>query len=101
METRAHFIVIGGFVVVFLVGIFTFIYWLQNAGGFGRQAEYRIQFNEPAPGLKITPMSTNPTPAERAAALAWCAGPIARRRWTTREARARGRAWRERSTSWS
>ena len=51
METRAHFIVIGGFVVAFLVGIFTFIYWLQNTGGFSKQAEYRIQFDEPAPGL--------------------------------------------------
>ena len=38
METRAHFIVIGGFVVAVLVGLFTFIYWLQNAGGFGKQA---------------------------------------------------------------
>ena len=51
METRAHFTIIGGFVVAVLLASFTFIYWLQNAGGFVRQTAYRIQFNEPAPGL--------------------------------------------------
>ncbi len=51
METRAHFTIIGGFVLLFLFGLFTFIYWLQNTGGFGKQSAYRIQFNEPAPGL--------------------------------------------------
>jgi phospholipid/cholesterol/gamma-HCH transport system substrate-binding protein len=51
METRAHYAIIGGFVLFVIVACFTFIYWLQNPGGLGRQAEYRIQFNEPAPGL--------------------------------------------------
>jgi len=51
METRAHYTIIGGFVLAFLVGLFTFVYWLQNAGGFARQTTYRVQFNEPAPGL--------------------------------------------------
>jgi phospholipid/cholesterol/gamma-HCH transport system substrate-binding protein len=51
METRAHYTIIGGFVVFFLVALFTFIYWLQNAGGLVKQTEYRIQFNEPAIGL--------------------------------------------------
>ncbi len=51
METRAHFTVIGGFVLFFVVSLFTFVYWLQNSGGFNRQTAYRIQFNEPAPGL--------------------------------------------------
>ena len=51
METRAHFTIIGGFVLLFLFGLFTFIYWLQNTGGFAKQTTYRIQFNEPAAGL--------------------------------------------------
>jgi phospholipid/cholesterol/gamma-HCH transport system substrate-binding protein len=50
METRAHFTVIGALVVAFIVGVFGFIYWLQNAGGFSQQTAYEVRFEEPPVG---------------------------------------------------
>ena len=51
METRAHYTIVGSFVLFCIVALFVFVYWIQNVGGFGKQAIYRIQFNQPAAGL--------------------------------------------------
>lgn len=50
MEIRARYTLIGGFTLAFIVGIFAFVYWLQNTAGLG-QAIYRIRFEEPVSGL--------------------------------------------------
>lgn len=50
METRAHYAVIGGFVLACIVAVFGFVYWLQNTGVIGRTI-YRIQFDQPVSGL--------------------------------------------------
>lgn len=51
METRAHYTLIGAFVLVVIGAIFGFIYWLQWGGGLGEQAQYRIRFEQPPGGL--------------------------------------------------
>ena len=51
METRARYIVIGAFSVFFILGVFVFIYWLQNSGGLSQRATYVVQFSEPVSGL--------------------------------------------------
>jgi phospholipid/cholesterol/gamma-HCH transport system substrate-binding protein len=51
MESRAHYTIVGGFVLFFIVAMFAFIYWVQNTSGFGKQVMYRVQFNQPASGL--------------------------------------------------
>ncbi len=51
METRAPFIVIGGFVLAAIVAVFGFVYWLNNAGAIGRRASYNLAFDGPVPGL--------------------------------------------------
>lgn len=51
MEIRAPFVVVGSFVLAVVIGVFGFVYWLNNAGAVGRRATYRIAFDEPVPGL--------------------------------------------------
>ena len=51
METRARYVLIGIFLLVFTAGMFGFIYWLENAGGFRERADYRIRFDGPVSGL--------------------------------------------------
>jgi phospholipid/cholesterol/gamma-HCH transport system substrate-binding protein len=51
METRARYAVIGAFVLVVILGAFGFVYWLQNTGGLGERATYRIEFDQPVSGL--------------------------------------------------
>jgi phospholipid/cholesterol/gamma-HCH transport system substrate-binding protein len=51
METRAHYTLIGAFVLVVIGAIFGFIYWLQWGGGFGEQAQYKVRFEQPPSGL--------------------------------------------------
>jgi phospholipid/cholesterol/gamma-HCH transport system substrate-binding protein len=51
METRAHYTLIGIFVVGFIAAAFGFIYWLQYAGGLGQQAYYQVKFEQPSGGL--------------------------------------------------
>jgi phospholipid/cholesterol/gamma-HCH transport system substrate-binding protein len=53
MENRAHYVLIGSFVLVFAFAMFAFVYWLQNVGGLGRQAIYRVQFEQPVSGLTV------------------------------------------------
>lgn len=53
METRARYALIGAFVLVVILGAFGFVYWLQNMGGLGERAAYRIQFDQPVAGLTV------------------------------------------------
>jgi phospholipid/cholesterol/gamma-HCH transport system substrate-binding protein len=53
MEIRAHFTLIGGFVLAFAFGMFSFIYWLQNTSGLGQETLYQIQFDQPVSGLTV------------------------------------------------
>jgi phospholipid/cholesterol/gamma-HCH transport system substrate-binding protein len=51
METRARYILIGLFTVGVVFLGFAFVYWMQNAGGLGTRARYRVQFAGPVSGL--------------------------------------------------
>ena len=53
METRAPFVIVGAFVVAAIVAVFGFVYWLQNTGGLGQRASYRVQFEGSVPGLLV------------------------------------------------
>ena len=52
METRARYVIIGAFVIAVIVAGFGFVYWLQNVGGLGARAYYRIRFEQPVSGLQ-------------------------------------------------
>ncbi len=51
METRARYVIIGAFVVAVIVAGFGFVFWLENTGGLGARASYRIRFEQPVSGL--------------------------------------------------
>jgi phospholipid/cholesterol/gamma-HCH transport system substrate-binding protein len=51
METRAHYTLIGAFVLAFIAGAFGFIYWLQWGGGLNDRAYYKVKFEQPSGGL--------------------------------------------------
>lgn len=51
MEIRARYILMGLFLIAVTAGVFAFVYWLENAGGFGERARYRITFDGAVPGL--------------------------------------------------
>ena len=53
METRAPFVIVGAFVLAAIVAVFGFVYWLQNTGGLGPRASYRVQFEGSVPGLLV------------------------------------------------
>jgi len=53
MDTRAPFIIVGGFVLAAIVAVFGFVYWLNNAGGIGKRESYSVVFNGPVPGLLV------------------------------------------------
>src|ERR1700755_1554124 len=53
METRAPFVIVGAFVLAAIVAVFGFVYWLQNTGGLGPRATYRVQFEGLVPGLLV------------------------------------------------
>lgn len=53
METRARYALIGLFMLAVLVASFAFVYWLENAGGFGKREIYRIQFQSSVSGLLV------------------------------------------------
>jgi phospholipid/cholesterol/gamma-HCH transport system substrate-binding protein len=53
MEIRAHYTLIGGFVLAFALGIFGFVYWLQNTSGLGTETLYQVQFEQPVTGLTV------------------------------------------------
>jgi phospholipid/cholesterol/gamma-HCH transport system substrate-binding protein len=53
METRAHFVVVGAFVLAAIAAVFGFVYWLHNTGGLGPRATYHVQFDGSVPGLLV------------------------------------------------
>ena len=53
METRAPFVIVGAFVLAAIAAVFGFVYWLQNIGGLGPRATYRVQFEGSVPGLLV------------------------------------------------
>lgn len=53
MEIRAPYTVVGALVLSAIVGIFGFVYWLNNSGGIGKRDTYQLVFNEPVPGMLV------------------------------------------------
>jgi phospholipid/cholesterol/gamma-HCH transport system substrate-binding protein len=53
METRARYALIGLFMLAVILASFAFVYWLQNKGGFGERAIYRVQFESSVSGLLV------------------------------------------------
>jgi phospholipid/cholesterol/gamma-HCH transport system substrate-binding protein len=53
METRAPFVLIGGFVLAAIAAVFGFVYWLNNTAGLGPRATYHVQFDGSVPGLLV------------------------------------------------
>jgi phospholipid/cholesterol/gamma-HCH transport system substrate-binding protein len=53
METRAPFVIVGGFVLAAIAAVFGFVYWLQNTGGLGPRTSYHVQFEGSVPGLLV------------------------------------------------
>jgi phospholipid/cholesterol/gamma-HCH transport system substrate-binding protein len=53
METRAPFVLIGGFVLAAIAAVFGFVYWLNNSAGLGPRATYHVQFDGSVPGLLV------------------------------------------------
>jgi phospholipid/cholesterol/gamma-HCH transport system substrate-binding protein len=53
METKARYTLIGIFTLAAVVGVFAFVYWIRNVGGFTEQAVYDVRFEQPVPGLSV------------------------------------------------
>jgi phospholipid/cholesterol/gamma-HCH transport system substrate-binding protein len=53
METRAPYVIVGGFVLAAIAAAFGFVYWLNNGGSIGKRDTYQIVFNGPVPGLLV------------------------------------------------
>ncbi len=51
MEVRARYTLMGLFALVVVAAGFSFVYWLETAGGFAERANYRIKFSGPVAGL--------------------------------------------------
>ena len=51
METRAPYALIGLFVLAAIGAVFGFVYWLNNTGGLGERAVYRVRFENNVSGL--------------------------------------------------
>jgi phospholipid/cholesterol/gamma-HCH transport system substrate-binding protein len=51
MEIRARYRLIGIFTLAVIAIAFTFIYWLNAAGGLARRTPYKITFSSPVAGL--------------------------------------------------
>jgi phospholipid/cholesterol/gamma-HCH transport system substrate-binding protein len=51
MEIRARYILMGVFLLAVIGSTFGFVYWLNNAGGFGDRAVYRVRFESSVSGL--------------------------------------------------
>jgi phospholipid/cholesterol/gamma-HCH transport system substrate-binding protein len=51
MEVRARYLQMGLFTLAVLALGFGFVYWLNNASGFGNRVAYRVQFEGPVAGL--------------------------------------------------
>jgi phospholipid/cholesterol/gamma-HCH transport system substrate-binding protein len=53
MEIHARYTLIGSFVLAFALGMFAFVYWIENTGGIGQRAIYQVRFEQPVSGLTI------------------------------------------------
>ncbi len=53
METRAHNVLIGAFVLIFVAAMFVFIVWLAKTRGDGDKAFYDIVFTDSVSGLAV------------------------------------------------
>ena len=53
METRAHNVLIGAFVLVFVAAIFGFVVWLAKEQGARQEAFYDIVFTDAVSGLAV------------------------------------------------
>lgn len=51
MEIRARYVLMGFFLLAVVAGVFGFVYWLENEGGFQDREVYRIRFDSPVSGL--------------------------------------------------
>jgi phospholipid/cholesterol/gamma-HCH transport system substrate-binding protein len=51
MEIRARYIQMGAFTLAVIAAGFAFVYWLNNVGGLGQRAVYRIRFENSVSGL--------------------------------------------------
>ncbi len=51
MEVRARYVQMGLFTLAVMALGFGFVYWLNNASGFGDRVAYRVQFEGPVAGL--------------------------------------------------
>jgi phospholipid/cholesterol/gamma-HCH transport system substrate-binding protein len=51
METRAPYALIGLFVLTAIGAVFGVVYWLNNGGGLGERAVYRVRFENTVSGL--------------------------------------------------
>jgi len=51
METRAPYALIGLFVLAIIGAVFGFAFWLNNTGGLGERAAYRVRFENTVSGL--------------------------------------------------
>lgn len=53
METRARYALIGLFMLAVILASFSFVYWLENKGGFTQRANYQIRFEGSVSGLLV------------------------------------------------
>lgn len=53
METRAPYALIGLFVLAAIGAVFGFVYWMQNTGGIGERAVYRVRFERSVAGILV------------------------------------------------
>jgi len=51
METRASYVLVGIFVMVFAFGVIVALIWLGGQAGQQRLVEYEVQFTDPVSGL--------------------------------------------------
>lgn len=51
METRASYVLVGLFIVLFAFGIIVALIWLGDQAGQQRLSEYEVQFKDPVSGL--------------------------------------------------
>lgn len=52
METRANYLLVGGFVLVLLAGVMSFLVWLANAGDSTPQVRYDVYYEGSVTGLR-------------------------------------------------
>ncbi|MEZ5852376.1 MAG: ABC-type transport auxiliary lipoprotein family protein [Hyphomicrobiaceae bacterium] len=51
MEVRARYTLMGLFALLVVLAGFSFVYWLETAGGLAERTSYRVKFSGPVAGL--------------------------------------------------